>query len=174
MCSRLGLSNRRTCPEGYRCLKAGENPDHGYTSFDSFAWAFLALFRLMTQDCWERLYQQVRECPSRSQSLGGPQLPPMRLEGPTGSKVPCILGRGLQQAENPGSDEGIPRYGIPCEGSGSPAHWMDSTPTVSAAPGGSEVFPHGWLHHSVGRSFSYGWICDPRLLAFEYPDGHRG
>lgn len=49
----------RTCPEGYRCLKAGENPDHGYTSFDSFAWAFLALFRLMTQDCWERLYQQV-------------------------------------------------------------------------------------------------------------------
>uniref|UniRef100_A0A4X2KG78 Sodium channel protein n=1 Tax=Vombatus ursinus TaxID=29139 RepID=A0A4X2KG78_VOMUR len=44
---------------GYHCLKAGENPDHGYTSFDSFGWAFLALFRLMTQDCWERLYQQT-------------------------------------------------------------------------------------------------------------------
>lgn len=56
------MSGYRTCPEGYRCLKAGENPDHGYTSFDSFAWAFLALFRLMTQDCWERLYQQVRAC----------------------------------------------------------------------------------------------------------------
>lgn len=55
------MSGCRTCPEGYRCLKAGENPDHGYTSFDSFAWAFLALFRLMTQDCWERLYQQVCE-----------------------------------------------------------------------------------------------------------------
>ncbi|KAI4553990.1 hypothetical protein MJT46_016170 [Ovis ammon polii x Ovis aries] len=54
-----GDSRERTCPEGYRCLKAGENPDHGYTSFDSFAWAFLALFRLMTQDCWERLYQQT-------------------------------------------------------------------------------------------------------------------
>uniref|UniRef100_A0A2K5ZFZ6 Sodium channel protein n=1 Tax=Mandrillus leucophaeus TaxID=9568 RepID=A0A2K5ZFZ6_MANLE len=52
-------SRAGTCPEGYRCLKAGENPDHGYTSFDSFAWAFLALFRLMTQDCWERLYQQT-------------------------------------------------------------------------------------------------------------------
>ncbi|XP_056659855.1 sodium channel protein type 5 subunit alpha isoform X1 [Monodelphis domestica] len=48
-----------SCPEGYLCLKAGENPDHGYTSFDSFGWAFLALFRLMTQDCWERLYQQT-------------------------------------------------------------------------------------------------------------------
>ncbi|XP_075411707.1 sodium channel protein type 5 subunit alpha isoform X8 [Tenrec ecaudatus] len=52
-------SDAGTCPEGYRCLKAGQNPDHGYTSFDSFAWAFLALFRLMTQDCWERLYQQT-------------------------------------------------------------------------------------------------------------------
>ncbi|XP_004676361.1 PREDICTED: sodium channel protein type 5 subunit alpha isoform X1 [Condylura cristata] len=52
-------SDAGTCPEGYRCLKAGKNPDHGYTSFDSFAWAFLALFRLMTQDCWERLYQQT-------------------------------------------------------------------------------------------------------------------
>ncbi|XP_072455042.1 sodium channel protein type 5 subunit alpha isoform X2 [Notamacropus eugenii] len=52
-------SDAGTCPEGYHCLKAGENPDHGYTSFDSFGWAFLALFRLMTQDCWERLYQQT-------------------------------------------------------------------------------------------------------------------
>ncbi|KAM8758240.1 sodium channel protein type 5 subunit alpha isoform 1-T1 [Rhynchonycteris naso] len=52
-------SDAGTCPEGYRCLKAGDNPDHGYTSFDSFAWAFLALFRLMTQDSWERLYQQT-------------------------------------------------------------------------------------------------------------------
>ncbi|KAM6452897.1 sodium channel protein type 5 subunit alpha-like isoform 3-T3 [Liasis olivaceus] len=48
-----------SCPKGYRCLKAGENPDHGFTSFDTFGWAFLSLFRLMTQDCWERLYQQT-------------------------------------------------------------------------------------------------------------------
>ncbi|KAG8138736.1 hypothetical protein E2320_001522, partial [Naja naja] len=38
---------------------AGDNPDFGFTSFDTFGWALLSLFRLMTQDCWERLYQQV-------------------------------------------------------------------------------------------------------------------
>ncbi|XP_013001731.1 sodium channel protein type 10 subunit alpha isoform X1 [Cavia porcellus] len=47
------------CPDGYICLKTCENPDFNYTSFDSFAWAFLSLFRLMTQDSWERLYQQT-------------------------------------------------------------------------------------------------------------------
>uniref|UniRef100_A0A5F9C5H1 Sodium channel protein n=1 Tax=Oryctolagus cuniculus TaxID=9986 RepID=A0A5F9C5H1_RABIT len=47
------------CPEGYYCVKAGRNPDYGYTSFDTFSWAFLALFRLMTQDYWENLYQQT-------------------------------------------------------------------------------------------------------------------
>ncbi|XP_066487470.1 sodium channel protein type 5 subunit alpha-like isoform X4 [Tiliqua scincoides] len=52
-------SDAGTCPKGYRCLRAGENPDHGFTSFDTFGWAFLSLFRLMTQDCWERLYQQT-------------------------------------------------------------------------------------------------------------------
>ncbi|XP_039884123.1 sodium channel protein type 3 subunit alpha-like [Simochromis diagramma] len=47
------------CPEGYMCKKEGNNPDNGYTSFDTFGWAFLSLFRLMTQDCWEKLYQQT-------------------------------------------------------------------------------------------------------------------
>uniref|UniRef100_A0AAY4BFG7 Sodium channel protein n=1 Tax=Denticeps clupeoides TaxID=299321 RepID=A0AAY4BFG7_9TELE len=47
------------CPEGYTCIPAGRNPDYGYTSFDSFGWAFLSLFRLMTQDFWENLYQQI-------------------------------------------------------------------------------------------------------------------
>ncbi|KAL3970007.1 E3 ubiquitin-protein ligase [Sarotherodon galilaeus] len=47
------------CPEGYVCWKVGKNPDYGYTSFDSFGWAFLSLFRLMTQDYWENLYQQT-------------------------------------------------------------------------------------------------------------------
>ncbi|TKS91206.1 Sodium channel protein type 4 subunit alpha B [Collichthys lucidus] len=46
----------RVCPEGYVCLKAGRNPNYGYTSYDSFGWAFLALFRLMTQDFWENLF----------------------------------------------------------------------------------------------------------------------
>ncbi|XP_056418676.1 sodium channel protein type 8 subunit alpha isoform X7 [Hyla sarda] len=47
------------CPEGYTCMKAGKNPNYGYTNFDTFSWAFLALFRLMTQDFWENLYQLV-------------------------------------------------------------------------------------------------------------------
>lgn len=37
----------------------GRNPNYGYTSFDTFGWAFLSLFRLMTQDYWENLYHQV-------------------------------------------------------------------------------------------------------------------
>uniref|UniRef100_A0A674JJI1 Sodium channel protein n=1 Tax=Terrapene triunguis TaxID=2587831 RepID=A0A674JJI1_9SAUR len=52
-------SDAGSCPDKYICLKVGENPDFGYTSFDTFGWAFLSLFRLMTQDCWERLYQQT-------------------------------------------------------------------------------------------------------------------
>ena len=42
------------------CVKAGVNPDDGYTNFDSFGWALLALFRLMMQDYPEALYHQVR------------------------------------------------------------------------------------------------------------------
>ncbi|NXQ45738.1 SCN2A protein, partial [Catharus fuscescens] len=45
------------CPEEFVCVKAGKNPNYGYTSFDTFSWAFLSLFRLMTQDYWENLYQ---------------------------------------------------------------------------------------------------------------------
>ncbi|XP_053877202.1 sodium channel protein type 5 subunit alpha-like [Malaclemys terrapin pileata] len=52
-------SDAGSCPDKYVCLKVGENPDFNYTSFDTFGWAFLSLFRLMTQDYWERLYQQT-------------------------------------------------------------------------------------------------------------------
>ncbi|XP_068610361.1 sodium channel protein type 4 subunit alpha A [Brachionichthys hirsutus] len=52
-------SDAGKCPEGYTCMKAGRNPNFGYTSFDSFGWSFLALFRLMTQDYWESLFQLV-------------------------------------------------------------------------------------------------------------------
>jgi hypothetical protein len=42
------------------CLQGfGANPNYGYTSFDTFGWAFLSAFRLMTQDFWEDLYQLV-------------------------------------------------------------------------------------------------------------------
>ncbi|XP_065082661.1 sodium channel protein para isoform X9 [Ochlerotatus camptorhynchus] len=48
------------CEEGYICLQGyGDNPNYGYTSFDTFGWAFLSAFRLMTQDYWENLYQLV-------------------------------------------------------------------------------------------------------------------
>ncbi|XP_068916800.1 sodium channel protein para-like isoform X1 [Tenebrio molitor] len=48
------------CKPGYTCLQGyGENPNYGYTSFDTFGWAFLSAFRLMTQDYWENLYQLV-------------------------------------------------------------------------------------------------------------------
>ncbi|NXR76372.1 SCN2A protein, partial [Pycnonotus jocosus] len=50
-------SDAGKCPEEFICVKAGRNPDYGYTSFDTFSWAFLSLFRLMTQDYWENLYQ---------------------------------------------------------------------------------------------------------------------
>ncbi|XP_069770962.1 sodium channel protein type 1 subunit alpha-like isoform X2 [Narcine bancroftii] len=52
-------SDSGKCPSGYTCLKAGRNPNYDYTSFDTFGWAFLSLFRLMTQDYWENLYQQT-------------------------------------------------------------------------------------------------------------------
>ncbi|KAL7991669.1 hypothetical protein Chor_015925, partial [Crotalus horridus] len=52
-------SDAGQCPQGYTCVPIGRNPDYGYTSFDSFSWAFLSLFRLMTQDAWENLYQQT-------------------------------------------------------------------------------------------------------------------
>ncbi|XP_077170357.1 sodium channel protein type 4 subunit alpha [Paroedura picta] len=50
-------SDAGQCPEGYVCKKAGRNPNYGYTSYDTFSWAFLSLFRLMTQDYWENLFQ---------------------------------------------------------------------------------------------------------------------
>ncbi|XP_044859349.1 sodium channel protein type 4 subunit alpha-like isoform X3 [Mauremys mutica] len=55
----LGASKSKECPENYSCQKIGDNPDFGYTSFDHFGWAFLSVFRLMTQDNWERLYRQT-------------------------------------------------------------------------------------------------------------------
>ncbi|XP_072229179.1 sodium channel protein type 4 subunit alpha A [Leuresthes tenuis] len=52
-------SDAGNCPEGFTCMRSGRNPNYGYTSFDSFGWSFLALFRLMTQDYWENLFQLI-------------------------------------------------------------------------------------------------------------------
>ncbi|GIX70902.1 sodium channel protein para [Caerostris extrusa] len=44
----------RQCPPNSTCLQGvGPNPNYGYTTFDSFPWALLSAFRLMTQDFWE-------------------------------------------------------------------------------------------------------------------------
>ncbi|KAF0305731.1 Sodium channel protein para [Amphibalanus amphitrite] len=48
------------CPAGYTCMEGfGPNPNYGYTTFDTFGYAMLASFRLLTQDYWENLYQLV-------------------------------------------------------------------------------------------------------------------
>ncbi|XP_077959281.1 sodium channel protein type 4 subunit alpha A isoform X1 [Gasterosteus aculeatus] len=62
-------SDAGKCPEVYTCMKAGRNPNYGYTSFDSFGWAFLALFRLMTQDYWENLFQLVLRAAGKTYML---------------------------------------------------------------------------------------------------------
>jgi len=41
----------------------GKNPNYGFTSFDNFGWSLLSVFRLMTQDYWEGLYQLVINSP---------------------------------------------------------------------------------------------------------------
>lgn len=47
------------CLNTSTCSHTKTNPDYGYTNFDNFGWSFLAMFRLMTQDSWEKLYRQV-------------------------------------------------------------------------------------------------------------------
>ncbi|GFY38898.1 sodium channel protein 60E [Trichonephila inaurata madagascariensis] len=50
----------RRCPEGYACLPGiGENPNFGYTNFDSYGWALLTTFQLITLDFWEDVYNKI-------------------------------------------------------------------------------------------------------------------
>ncbi|KAG8175505.1 hypothetical protein JTE90_009139 [Oedothorax gibbosus] len=50
----------RRCPEGYTCLPGvGENPNFGYTNFDSYGWAVLTTFQLITLDFWEDVYDKI-------------------------------------------------------------------------------------------------------------------
>ncbi|XP_074145331.1 sodium channel protein type 11 subunit alpha [Sminthopsis crassicaudata] len=54
-----GTWRNNSCCSGFVCCKTKLNPDYGFTNFDHFGWAFLSMFRVMTQDSWERLYQQT-------------------------------------------------------------------------------------------------------------------
>lgn len=53
------VTGARHCPDGYTCLCIGENPNHGYTSFDNFMWSMLTTFQLITLDYWENVYNMV-------------------------------------------------------------------------------------------------------------------
>ncbi|KAM6941292.1 sodium channel protein type 4 subunit alpha B-like isoform 2-T2 [Lycodopsis pacificus] len=50
-------SDSGRCPEGYTCLKVGNNPNYGYTSFDSFGWSLMSVVRLLSKDFVENLVQ---------------------------------------------------------------------------------------------------------------------
>ena len=50
----------RNCPDGFSCLQGfGDNPNHGYTTFDTFGFSLLSVFRLITRDFVGDLYMKV-------------------------------------------------------------------------------------------------------------------
>lgn len=56
------VTGSRHCPRTHTCLCVGENPNHGYTSFDNFLWSMLTTFQLITLDYWENVYNMVCNC----------------------------------------------------------------------------------------------------------------
>eukprot|EP00050_Salpingoeca_kvevrii_P002109 m.186932 g.186932 ORF g.186932 m.186932 type:complete len:1593 (-) comp10537_c4_seq1:430-5208(-) len=55
-------STSRACPADFVCLREpGQNPNEGYTNFDSFPWAVLSVFRIITLDYWEDIYNKLLE-----------------------------------------------------------------------------------------------------------------
>ncbi|XP_077385441.1 sodium channel protein type 4 subunit alpha B-like isoform X3 [Festucalex cinctus] len=62
-------SGAGACPEGYMCLRTGPTPNYGYTNYDSFGWAFLALFRMMTLDFWENLFQMTLRSAGKASTI---------------------------------------------------------------------------------------------------------
>ncbi|XP_070490836.1 sodium channel protein 60E-like isoform X2 [Chironomus tepperi] len=53
------LTGAQHCMADYTCLRVGENPNHGYTSFDNFMWSMLTTFQLITLDYWENTYNMI-------------------------------------------------------------------------------------------------------------------
>ncbi|KAJ8251795.1 hypothetical protein GJAV_G00225520 [Gymnothorax javanicus] len=47
-------------------MKAGQNPNYGYTNFDNFGWSFLSILRLLTLDFWENLYHLTLRATGRT------------------------------------------------------------------------------------------------------------
>jgi hypothetical protein len=53
------VTGSQHCYKNFTCLRVGENPNHGYTSFDNFMWSMLTTFQLITLDYWENVYNMV-------------------------------------------------------------------------------------------------------------------
>ncbi len=49
----------RVCPSNYTCIEVGDNPNSGYTNFDTFGWAMMTSFQLITLDFWENVYDYL-------------------------------------------------------------------------------------------------------------------
>lgn len=62
------MTENDLCVAGHTCLCIGENPNHGYTSFDNFMWSMLTTFQLITLDYWENVYNMVRTVSSEAAS----------------------------------------------------------------------------------------------------------
>ncbi|KAJ8251798.1 hypothetical protein GJAV_G00225550 [Gymnothorax javanicus] len=64
VCGNASDSGR--CPEGFTCMKAGQNPNYGFTNFDNFGWSFLSILRLLTLDFSENLYHLTLRATGRT------------------------------------------------------------------------------------------------------------
>lgn len=53
------VTGAQHCYENFTCFRVGDNPNHGYTSFDNFMWSMLTTFQLITLDYWENVYNMV-------------------------------------------------------------------------------------------------------------------
>lgn len=62
-------SDAGQCPTDCTCLKAGRNPNYGYTCFDNFGWSLLSILRLTTQDFFDNLMLLTLRANGKSQML---------------------------------------------------------------------------------------------------------
>eukprot|EP01065_Artemidia_motanka_P052349 TRINITY_DN9431_c0_g2_i1.p1 TRINITY_DN9431_c0_g2~~TRINITY_DN9431_c0_g2_i1.p1 ORF type:complete len:2131 (+),score=591.16 TRINITY_DN9431_c0_g2_i1:72-6464(+) len=58
---KLGAFLGRPCDPGYVCVNTKQNPNMGYTSFDNFLWAFLAIFQCITMEGWVEIMYIVQD-----------------------------------------------------------------------------------------------------------------
>lgn len=56
------VSGAGTCPAGFVCLQGvADNPNYGFTNFDTYGWAYLSTIRLFLKDyCEDLVYNVVK------------------------------------------------------------------------------------------------------------------